>query len=137
MSLLGEIIGEGAGGLVNAVGDQLQKKTILEADLTKTEIISDTSVAVAQNKVNEAQAASADKFTSRMRPWVGYGCMAIIAYAGIVQPFIILIAKLLHNPVEMPSVGTADVTIILMSLCGLRSFEKVKGITSSWVNPDR
>ncbi len=135
MSIIGEIIGESAGSVINAVGDQINKKVTLEADLAKTEIQSDTSVAIAQNKVNEVQAASADKFTSRMRPWAGYLCMLIIAYAGIIQPFIILMAKIFHNPIDMPSIGTADVTIILMSLCGLRSFEKVKGITSSWVDP--
>lgn len=135
MSIIGDIIGDSAGSVINAVGDQIQKKTILEADLVKTEIQSDTSVAIAQNKVNEVQAASADKFTSRARPVAMYLCMAIIGYAGIIQPFIIMIAKLFHNPVDMPAIGTADVTIILMSLCGLRSFEKVKGITSSWVDP--
>ena len=137
MSILGSIIGESAGNVINAVGDQLQKKTMLEADLAKTEIQSVTEVAVAQNKVNEVQAASADKFTSRARPWVIYVCIAIIAYAGIIQPFIVLIAKLFQNPVDMPFIGTTDVTIILMSLCGLRSFEKVRGVTSSWTNPDR
>lgn len=135
MSIIGEAIGESVSGVINAVGDQIQKKTVLEADLIKTEIQADTNVAIAQNKVNEVQAASADKFTSRARPCTMYLCMVIILYAGIIQPFIIMIAKLFHNPIDMPSIGTTDVTIILMSLCGLRSFEKVKGITSSWVDP--
>lgn len=137
MSFIGEVIGDSISGAVNAVGDQLQKKTVLEADLIKTEIQSDTEVAVAQNKVNEIQAASADKFTSRMRPVAGYSCIAIILYAGIIQPLIILIAKLFHNDITMPSIGTFDALALLMALCGLRTHEKIKGVTASWIDPDK
>lgn len=104
----------------------------LKAAQDTAELQADTAVAVEQNKVNEVQAASSDKFTSRMRPVCGYGCMMIIIYAAIVQPFVILIAKLFGSAIEMPSVDVYAATTILMALCGLRSFDKTKGTASSY-----
>lgn len=96
----------------------------------------DTDLAIAQNKVNEAQANSSDKFTSRMRPMVGYGCMAILLYQGILQPLLVILADALDKSLVPPEVDVYAATSILVALCGVRTIEKVKGVATSWVAPE-
>lgn len=134
-NIVGGNILQGVQGVATAVGDQVNKKAELQADLAKTEIQADSSVAIAQNQVNGVQAASSDKFTSRMRPVCGYGCMIVILYAEIIQPLIVLGAKLFGNPIVLPNPDVYAATTILMGLIGLRSYDKLKGTASSWVDP--
>lgn len=111
----------------------------LKAAQDTAELQADTAVAVEQNKVNEVQAASSDKFTSRMRPMGGYLCMTVIGYQGIVQPFVVTIAKIFHNDVVMPVIDGSLLAIcgaVWTGLNGMRSLEKIKGVTTSWVDPD-
>lgn len=123
-SIIGEIVGEGAAGLVNAVGDQINKKSVIEADLAKTEILADTQVAVAQNQVNQAQASSDDKYTSRARPTLFYACTAGFAYQYVLQPFLLLIAKFYHIDIITPVLDMTPLCTLLIPMSGLRSLDK-------------
>lgn len=134
-SIAGGGILKGVEGVVDAVGNQVNKKVEVQADLLKTEINADSSVAIAQNSVNVSQAASSDKFTSRARPVAMYGCMIIILYAGVIQPLILFIAKCLGSVMILPAVDTYSATSLLMFLCGCRSYDKKQGTASSWVDP--
>lgn len=140
-NIISEIAGggilKGVEGVVDAVGNQVNKKATLKAAADSEELQADTNIALAQNNVNAVQAASSDKFTSRMRPCAGYGCMAIIAYQGIVERLGIAIAKGFGILVVLPPVDTYTAGTILIMLCGCRSFDKKAGTASSWVDPDK
>lgn len=137
--IAGEVLGGGISNVVDSVGNAINRPAEIRANLETTEIQASAQIAVAQNKVNEIQAVSSDKFTSRMRPTGGYFCMLVIGYAGILQPFITLIAKICHNDIVMPSIDSSLLIIcgtVWTGLNGMRSYDKLKGTTSSWINPD-
>ena len=124
MTIISDIVGSGIANTVNAVGDVINKKSVIEADLIKTEIQADTQVAIAQNEVNKSEAESKDKFTSRWRPTVGYICAIGFGYQYVLQPFILLIAQLNAIEVEVPSLDMAAITSLLLGLAGMRTYEK-------------
>ena len=88
----------------------------------------DAQVAVAQNQVNQVQAGSSDKFTSRARPWIMYICGAGFGYQYILQPFIVLLLRANHIDIVVPNLDMSAITTLLMTLCGARTYEKIKGV---------
>ncbi len=124
--IISELIGEGAAGLVNAVGDQINKKTEVAADLAKTEIQADAQVAVAQNQVNQAEASGDDKYTKRARPTIMYICGAGFAYQYILQPLLMYYAIYIGKALTLPSLDMSAISTVLLGLCGMRSFDKMK-----------
>lgn len=82
-----------------------------------------------QADVNKVEAASADPFTSRWRPSVGYVCAAGLAYGAILEPCLRLILTASGVTSPLPAVDTALTTQLLLGLLGLggmRTVEKVK-----------
>lgn len=93
----------------------------LDADLAAMQMQAD---------VNKAEASSADPFTSRWRPCVGYVCAAGLAYAAILEPLVRVIAPIVGYVGQLPAVDTAitmQILIGLLGLGGMRSAEKIKG----------
>lgn len=125
-SIIGEIFGEGVGKVATAIGDEINKPAEIRADVEKTEIQADAQVAVAQNQVNQAEAADEDKYTSRWRPTVGYICAFGFAYQYILQPFLMYYASYVGKTFTMPSLDMSAISTVLMALAGMRSYEKVK-----------
>ena len=83
-----------------------------------------------QADVNKVEAGSADPFTSRWRPCVGYVCAAGLAYAAILEPCIRLFAVVSGSDPHLPAVDTTLTLQLLFGLLGLggmRSAEKIKG----------
>lgn len=93
----------------------------IEADLAAMQMQAD---------VNKAEASSADPFTSRWRPSVGYVCAAGLAYASILEPVIRVLAPMLGHEGPLPAVDTTLTMQLLFGLLGLggfRTYEKAKG----------
>lgn len=104
-NIIGEIIGEGAAGLVNAVGDQINKKSELQTDLAKTEILADTEITVATLK---------DKDSARQREiGVKDKTPMILAY-GITLGFFGILAFMMKY--DIPPVNKTELDLILGSL---------------------
>lgn len=83
-----------------------------------------------QADVNKVEAASADTFTSRWRPSVGYVCAAGLAYAAILEPCLRLMVTVYGVSTPLPAVDTTLTMQLLLGLLGLggmRTAEKVKG----------
>jgi len=94
------------------------------------EIDAALELAKQQNEVNRAEASSADPFTSRWRPCVGYVCAAGLAYASILEPFARVLAPILGHDGPLPAVDTTLTMQLLFGLLGLggfRTYEKAKG----------
>jgi len=90
----------------------------------------DLQMAQMQADVNKVEAGSADPFTSRWRPCVGYVCAAGLAYASILEPFARVLAPILGHDGPLPAVDTTLTMQLLFGLLGLggfRTYEKAKG----------
>lgn len=85
-----------------------------------------------QTEVNKVEAASADPFVSRARPFIMWTCGVAMGYAAVVDPFARFIAAVAYGYTgAFPEVDTAITMQVLLGLLGLggyRTFEKVKGV---------
>lgn len=119
-SIIGSVIKEGA----EAVSDIINKPAEIKAGVAIAEINADKEVAVAQNQVNQAQAQSDDKYTSRARPTIMYICGAGFVYQFILQPFLIFLMQCYGKVITIPVLDMTAIVTVLLSLCGLRSLDK-------------
>lgn len=86
----------------------------------------------AQTSINQEEARSGDKFASRWRPFVGWICGFAFAYHFILQPLLAFSMASFGHKVELPAFDMDVLNTVLMGMLGLggmRSFEKLKGIT--------
>lgn len=88
-------------------------------------------LALAQLDVNKAEAASADPYTSRWRPTIGYVLGAALAFQYLINPLIVWYAAIWQPGITPPAIGLDDNLWELMfgvlGLAGWRSLDKIKG----------
>lgn len=131
-----DIIGEGlklANKFIKDPAEQqrfaFEMEQLKQSDRFKR-IEAELQLAQMQADVNKVEAGSADPFTSRWRPCVGYVCAMGLFYAAILEPCIRLIATIAGAPAQLPAVDTMLTLQLLFGLLGLgaaRTHEKVKG----------
>src|ERR1700675_2817846 len=107
MSLISDIFAGGTEGVLKGVKDiigtfkadplELAK---LNIELSKAQATLDLGLSQAQTRINEVEAASQDKFTSRWRPAVGWICGFGLAYSFIVQPFAVFLLAASGHAIE-------------------------------------
>ena len=89
------------------------------------------AIALAQIKVNEAEASSSSLFKGGWRPACGWICVISLGYTYILQPFLVFI--LLAAGVDLPDIPTLDTNSLLpillgmLGLAGARSFDRYTG----------
>lgn len=97
-------------------------------ELAQMQAIKDLNLA--QIDVNKAEAASADPYTSRWRPTVGYILCAALAFQYVINPLIIWGAAIWAPGVTPPNIGLDDNLWELMfgvlGLAGWRTLDKIK-----------
>ena len=106
-----------------------EKLRELEIELEKAQLAAETALSEAQNKVNEAEAASGDKFASRWRPSIGWICGFGLGYTFILQPFLAWGSSNWHW-VLPPILDINALMTLLFGMLGLgaqRSYDKMKG----------
>ncbi len=96
----------------------------LQAQVQNTQVQADAAVAVEQSKVNEVEAASEDKYTSRARPTIIYVCGFGFGYQYILQPFMLFVINCMGKVLTIPTLDMTAIGTILLGLCGLRSWDK-------------
>ena len=90
-------------------------------------------LALAQIKVNAAEAASGSLFKGGWRPCIGWICGIAFGYHFVLQPVIIFVVALIG--IEIPELPKFDMNTLLTVLAGmlgiggLRTYEKQKGLT--------
>lgn len=93
----------------------------------------DVKMAAGQMEINKVEAASADPFTSRARPFIMWVCGFALLYASLLEPAIRFVAMVIfHYTGEFPMIDSEITMQILFALLGLgayRSIEKVRGVT--------
>lgn len=86
--------------------------------------------ALAQAETNKVEAASADPFTSRWRPFIGWICGAGLGVQFLVGPLFTWAAALMDHPVVFPELDMGTLLTLLLGMLGLggmRTVEKLKG----------
>lgn len=86
----------------------------------------------AQTAINAEEAKSSSVFVAGWRPFIGWICGVAFAYHFIVQPFLAFAMASLGHQVTLPVFDMDALFTVLLGMLGLggmRSFEKVKGVT--------
>lgn len=87
-------------------------------------------LAQAQTGVNQVEAASSDKFTSRWRPFIGWICGSGLAVQFLVGPLFTWIVALAGHPIAFPQLDMGTLLTLLagmLGLGGMRTVEKLQG----------
>lgn len=85
-----------------------------------------------QADVNQVEAASADPFTSRWRPFIGWVCGLALCWHYIGRPLAEWALLMAGRDIQIPAVDLGDLIVILLGMLGLgglRTTEKIRGVT--------
>lgn len=136
LPMIGDAIAGVVGKIIDRAWPDPSQKAAAAIELQKMvqagefkQIDADLQLAQMQADVNKVEAGSADHFTSRWRPSVGYVCAAGLAYAAILEPCARLFVVANGVAVDLPAVDTTLTMQLLLGLLGLggmRSAEKLK-----------
>lgn len=90
------------------------------------------AVTVNQSDVDKAEATNANLFVSGWRPGIGWVCGAALAFQYIARPLLQWGFAVAHQP--LPTLPGIDdnlwqLMLGMLGLGGLRTFEKVKGVS--------
>jgi len=111
---------------VRAIADDLvtTDKERMELELKDKEL--DIRLAESQNEVNKTQAASDDKFASRARPFILWGCGFAVIYSALLEPVLRFMAVVLFSYTgEFPIINTDVLEFTMYGLLGLGSLRTV------------
>ena len=87
---------------------------------------------IAQIEVNKAEAAHRTVFVAGWRPFIGWTCGLALSYHFILQPIIVFTMSVNGLAYDLPEFDMGSLMTIVLGLLGLggmRSFEKLKGLT--------
>jgi hypothetical protein len=112
----------------------LDKQTEVQEIVLKMQ--SDASAALAQqlhdqSLIDQTEAASPDKYTSRARPSILYICGLAFLSNYVVGPFATWIAGLCGHPIQYPTLDISTMQPVMLGLLGLTAghvYENVKGV---------
>jgi len=93
-----------------------------KSEQEKQQAAADLSVALAQSKVNAAEASTGNLFIAGWRPAVGWTCALGLAYQFVIGPIMSGVFSLAVEPID-----TASLIQLLVAMLGLgayRTFEK-------------
>lgn len=93
----------------------------LEAKLAEI----DGQVMTAQAAINQAEAASPDKFISYWRPAVGWACVLALVYEFLARPFLVVAGL---NAPELQMQDLIGLLVGMLGLAGARTVEKIRGV---------
>ena len=138
MGLLADIVGGGAGGIINGVANAVDKfvetpdeKAALALKKQALQMQRD----LAQIDVNKVEAASSSLFVSGWRPAVGWICGFALGYHFILQPFLVFAVRIwLPDYPLPPPLDIMPLLTVLGGILGLgtmRMAEKMKGVSRS------
>ena len=132
VSLLSSLIEPVSSLLDKAIPDQDLKRKLSHEIATMSEKHAQ-QLALAQIKVNAAEAASGSLFKGGWRPCIGWICGIAFGYHFVLQPVIIFVVALIG--IEIPELPEFDMGTLLtvlggmLGIGGLRTYEKQKGLT--------
>lgn len=118
---------------INKIWPDKTEQQKAEAAMLMAKLQGALEVQKAQLQVNAVEAANKSQFVSGWRPFIGWVCGAAFAWCYILQPGLSWIMAYLGHPVVTPDVDLSamyPVLLGMLGLGGLRSFERVKGVST-------
>lgn len=106
------------------------QKEALQVQLA--ELQANTDLAKGQQAIDQTEAGSASLFVAGWRPFIGWVCGVAFAYHFVLQPLIAFVSAYYGKTVILPTFDMSTLSTVLMGMLGLggmRSFEKIKGVT--------
>jgi hypothetical protein len=119
-----------AGKVIDRVIPDPKAKAEALQKLAEMQQNGDLAVMAQQADINKIEAASADPFTSRWRPFIGWVCGSALAFQLVVAPIVSQISMLVGHPVQMIVLDTSLLSTLLVGMLGLggmRTVEKLQG----------
>ena len=83
---------------------------------------------MAQTEINKVQAGHRSIFVAGARPFLMWVCGIGLLFAFVLNPILEWIAPLRGSP-ELPLDAMMELTIAMLGLAGLRTVEKLKGVS--------
>lgn len=125
MPLLGTVVDK-------MVPDNVQKQAV-KLELEKALVDNANNINLAQIDVNKEEAKHQSIWVAGWRPAIGWACAAGIGWLFIAHPVALWVMHLAGYPeMMMPTINTEillELTFAMLGMAGLRTFEKLKGIT--------
>lgn len=85
-----------------------------------------------QIEINKIEAASSSLFVAGWRPFIGWICGVALAYAFIIQPFIIWGVRAYGLDIVPPTLDVGQLMSLvfaMLGMAGLRTYEKKTGVS--------
>ncbi len=123
---------------VKAAEVQKEIETVLLArDTMLSDAIKEQNAA--QNAINLAEAQGNDRYSSRWRPTLGWGCVAAFIYQFLFAPLATWLGALIGTALGFafpapPQLTVSDFMPVLLAVAGLsasRSYERVSGVSTA------
>jgi|TARA_R110000803_G_scaffold70801_1_gene133803 hypothetical protein len=109
-----------------------EKRAAAEREIKEKLTDSLAKIDLAQLDINKTEAAHRSLFVAGWRPFIGWSCGVALAYTYIVQPALTFGLAQAGYLVDLPAVDISQMMPVLMGMLGLgglRSWEKVKGVS--------
>lgn len=136
--MIGDLVAGVVGKVIERVWPDPTQKAQIALELEKMKqagdfkaIETELQMAQMQADVNKVEAASADPFTSRWRPFIGWICGCALAWHYIGRPLADWVLLLTGSTTPIPEVQLGDLFVVLLGMLGLggmRTAEKIKGV---------
>jgi len=109
-----------------------------EADKKKAELMllvqqGELQVSLEQIKTNQTEAQHASIFVAGWRPFIGWTCGIGLCWNFLGHPMATWVAEIYHpefTPPALLSDNLMELTLAMLGMAGLRSWEKFKGVAS-------
>lgn len=125
--MLDKLLGGGLVGSVGKIVDELHTSQE-EKDNAKIKLQAlENELKTKQIEVNQVEAAHKSIFVAGWRPATGWLIVGILFYSYILQPFTIMVLKIMGKDIEIPNLNVSEVMPIILGMLGLgfsRSYEK-------------
>ena len=125
--MLDKLLGGGLVGSVGKIVDELHTSQE-EKDNAKIKLQAlENELKTKQIEVNQVEAGHKSIFVAGWRPATGWLIVGILFYSYIVQPFTIMVLKIMGKDIEIPNLNVSEVMPIILGMLGLgfsRSYEK-------------
>ena len=123
------------GPLVNSVVDRIpngNERARAKEELEKGLVDAANQVMLAQTKINEAEASHKSLFVAGWRPFIGWVCGVGIAWSMVAQPVVQWAIIAWGDGSDLPVIDTSylmELVTAMLGMSGLRTFEKMKGVS--------
>ena len=96
------------------------------------QLAADTDLAKGQMAINQTEAANASVFVAGWRPAVGWCCALGVGTQFLIAPLATWLAALAGKPIAFPQLDMGTLIPLMagmLGIGGMRTYEKVKGVT--------